>query len=83
MIRGVGGCHIQRKAKPIEILLDVLDIRVPVVERAMGRELLLDENLKGRSDPRRDDLGTFRVQIAAESLEVGGKQEDESSIIPR
>ena len=32
MIRGVGGCHVQGKAESIEILPDVLDIRVPVVE---------------------------------------------------
>ena len=35
MIRRVGSRHVQRKAESIEILLDVLDIRVTVVERAL------------------------------------------------
>jgi hypothetical protein len=73
VVRRVGSRHVQGKTESIEVLLDAIDIRVPVVKRATRRKLLLKKNLKRWPDFGRNDLGAFCIKIPAESLEVGGK----------
>ncbi len=79
---GIGGREIDGETKSLEVLADILKVRVPLIQFPVGRELLLKENLDRRVlDPRREDHRAFRIEIAAEALEVGGKQHDQPSKI--
>jgi hypothetical protein len=72
----VGSRQIQREAEAFEVFPQVLEVGVAVVEGTMGRELVLDEDLKRGAHPGDNDLGRFRVKVAAEPLEVGAEQDD-------
>ena len=66
--------HIQGESESVEIFLDIVDIWIPVIQRAIRRKLLLNKNLQRGPHFGGDDLRTLRVEVSAESLEVGREQ---------
>jgi hypothetical protein len=79
MIGWIEGRHVERKAETIEVLLDVFQIRITVIERSICAKLLLNNHFQSRPDSGRDELGTFSIKVATETLKMCGKQEDESA----
>jgi hypothetical protein len=65
--------HVYGKTESIEILLEVLDVRVAVIERAMCCKLLLKKDLQCRPNLGCDDLSAFSIEVPAESLKMGGE----------
>jgi hypothetical protein len=72
----VSGCEVQRGAEPFEVLLQVLQVRIAVVDGAIGQELGLNQGLEPEAYPRDDYLGGFGVKVAAEPLEMRAEQYD-------
>src|SRR2546421_167584 len=67
--------QVEPEAKTLEILPDVLEVRVAVVEFQLGGELGLDQRLEGKAaHPGNDNLGRFRVEITAEALKMRAEQ---------
>jgi hypothetical protein len=75
--RRLGGLQVQQESKAIEVPLDIVVCRVPFLKRQSRGELRLGRSLEPRGDGRDPDLRAFRVQIAAETLEVGAEVEYE------
>jgi hypothetical protein len=74
-VRGVSG-QVQLESEPVEVPLQVVEIRIPVFECRLNRELSLHHSLERGPDPCHDDLSAFRVQIAAEALEMRAQKHD-------
>jgi hypothetical protein len=72
------GRHLEAESESVEILLLVVDIRVPVIVLPVRSELLLHEHAQARSHLGGDDLGGFGVQVAARALKMVGKEDDVS-----
>src|SRR6266540_3636396 len=79
-VRRVGG-EVKREAETVKIGFEMLQIRIPPIELAMGRELLLHERSQRGSHLRSDNLRGLGVQIATESLKVRTEQHDITSKI--
>ena len=62
-VRWVGSRQIQREAETFEVLPHVLQVGIAVIKDTMGRELGLDEHLKGRAHSEDDDLSRFGVKF--------------------
>jgi hypothetical protein len=75
-VRWIGCVQFKGEAEAFKIRTEALDVRVAPVEGPMGPELRLDQGAEPRPDPGHDNLGAFRVKVAAEPLEVGAKQEN-------
>src|SRR5262249_10547540 len=74
----VGGLQIKQKPEAVEVSLDIIVGRVPFLKRQLGGELRLSRRLEPDRDGCDPDLRAFRVQIAAETLEVGTEVQHES-----
>ncbi len=76
MICWISRIQIKWGTKPIEVLLDTISVWIASIQSEAGRKLCLSDDLQGERQGRGDDLSTFRVEVSAESLEVGAKQND-------
>ena len=63
-------CHREAEAEAVEVLLQIVDVRIPAVELSVGRELLLHQYLQGWSNLGGDDLGAFSVEVATIALKL-------------
>src|SRR5262245_43929219 len=61
---------VEQEAEALEVLADVLDGRVPGVERESGRELALDRGSHGGRNRRGAQLGALRVKVPTITLEM-------------
>jgi hypothetical protein len=66
--------QIKYEAETIEIRLQMVVYRITMIEFTMSGELLTDQRPEPRPHLGSDDLGGFRVEIAAEALEVRAEQ---------
>src|SRR5262249_25282367 len=71
----VGGGQVDGEAEALEILPQVLQVRVAVVESSVGGELCQKQRSQRCPDSRYNDAGAFGIEITAEPLEVRTKQE--------
>jgi hypothetical protein len=69
----IRGRQIQCEAKAFEVLPQVLQVWVAVVERAMGRELGLNQEPERAAHSEGDDHGRFGVKVATIALKVGAE----------
>jgi len=69
------GRQVESKAKALEIVFQVLEVRVTVAKFPVSRELGLEKTPKACPDLRCDDLGAFGVEVPAGPLELGAEKE--------
>jgi hypothetical protein len=69
---------LSRNLKRLKFLFHIIVAWVPSRERQAGRKLRLGCRLQPGGDGRDPDLRAFRVQVAAEPLEVGAEVQDEA-----
>ncbi|WP_337176814.1 hypothetical protein [Paludisphaera sp.] len=81
-VAGIGARKIKGKSEALEVLANIFEVRVALVQLPVGRKLLLKKNFDRRIlDPPREDHRAFRVKVAAEALEMGGKEHDQPAEI--
>ncbi len=76
MVCWISPIQVKWGTKPIEIPLDTNSVWVASIQSEAGRKLRLSDDLQRERQRRGDDLGTFGVEVSAESLEVGAEQDD-------
>ena len=69
-ITRIGSGKIQRETEALKIIADVLDNRIPIVQRKPGRELRLHHRLHCCRHGRSTKLGTLRVEVPTKTLKV-------------
>ncbi len=77
----VVGRHVEAESEAFEVGFEIVEVRVTAIKISVRCELALYEDPERGPDSRRDDLGAFRVKIAAESLKMRGQKQDERTEI--
>ena len=70
MVGRIGRDPVERDAKPVEVLPNVVSVRVAAIQREARCKLRLNHELQRGGHRRADDLGTFGIEVPAEALEV-------------
>src|SRR5262245_18806558 len=77
--RWMGGLQVEQEPEAVEVPFDIIVARVPFLKSQMGEELCLRRRFQPGRDSGDPDLRAFRVQIAAEPLEVGAEMQYEAA----
>jgi hypothetical protein len=81
MVCWISPIQVKWSTKPIEIPLDTIPVWIASIQSKAGRKLCLSDDLQWERQGRSEDLGTFGIEVSAESLEVGAKQHYEATQI--
>ena len=78
-IRRVRGLQVEQEPEAIEVSSDILVVWIPFLKRQLSEKLSLSGRFESRREGGNPDLRTFRIKIAAKTLEVGAQVQHEAS----